>query len=393
GENTIDIIQKPKDCERVVSRQVNRVTSTFNLKNDLSDSDDYLESSLSILENNQAKGVANSREITPTITPNKPLIIEPNVTNIYGILEGETTLINTPAKTNNNQIIHSIPQINHRRPINLKSVLKSMTYTNGQGNIPNIYIQEAQKYYEQGLYEKAISQCQQAISLEIDAVAAYIILGKSMEKVGQIKQAESNYQTALKIQPNNASIYRLLGNLYVEYQSGSLAIYCYQKAVEIEPKVADNYRQLALVWAELGEAKAAIDCWSQADSLESKEVTANDHFNLGNKLYEKGRITQAVFCYQNSIELNPNLGSVYYNLSVALRCLGRLDEAVTYYHKAREIWAYKNQNQDNLKVDINSSISANLEVKYQNGHQLNAAEIKREIWVEKNQNQNNLKVD
>ena len=393
GENTIDIIQKPKDCERVVSRQVNRVTSTFNLKNDLSDSDDYLESSLSILENNQAKGVANSREITPTVTPNKPLIIEPNVTNIYGNLEGETTLINTQAKTNNNQIIHSIPQINHRRPINLKSVLKSMTSTNGQGNIPNIYIQEAQKYYEQGLYEKAISQCQQAISLEIDAVAAYIILGKSQEKVGQIKQAESNYQTALKIQPNNASIYRLLGNLYVEYQSGNLAIYCYQKAVEIEPKVADNYRQLALVWAELGEAKAAIDCWSQADSLESKEVTANDHFNLGNKLYEKGRITQAVFCYQNSIELNPNLGCVYYNLSVALRCLGRLDEAVTYHHKAREIWADKNQNQDNLKVDINSSISANLEVKYQNGHQLNAAEIKREIWVRKNQSQNNLKVD
>ena len=136
GKNTIDIIQKPKDFERVVSRQVNRVTSTFNLKNDLSDSDDYLESSLSILENNQAKGVANSREITPTVTPNKPLIIEPNVTNIYGNLEGETTLINTPAKTNNNQIIHSIPQINHRKPINLKSVLKSMTYTNGQGNIP-----------------------------------------------------------------------------------------------------------------------------------------------------------------------------------------------------------------------------------------------------------------
>ena len=143
-ENTIDIIQKPKDCERVVSRQINRVTSTFNLKNDLSDSDDYLESSLSILENNQVKGVAKSREITPTVTPNKPLIIEPNVTNISGILEGETTLINTQAKTNNNQIIHSIPQINHRRPINLKSVLKSMTYTNGQGNIPNIYIQEAQ---------------------------------------------------------------------------------------------------------------------------------------------------------------------------------------------------------------------------------------------------------
>ena len=170
-------------------------------------------------------------------------------------------------------------------------------------------------------------------------------------------------------------------------------IYCYEKALEIKLKVAENYCKLAMVLTELGETLGALDFWYQAYSLEPKKVTANDHFNLGNKLYEKGKIAQAVSCYQNSIELNPNLGTVYYNLSLGLKCLGRWDEAVIYYHKAKEIWADKNQNQNNLKGDMNYDISAKLEAEYENGYQLNSAEIKDKVGENKNQNQNNLKVD
>ena len=378
AENTIHIIQKIKNFERVVSDLVSTVTSTFNLKNDLSDN--YLESSLSMLENSQLKLNKKSTGMIKYLHPNKPLIIEPDLTNIYWNLEGEKTVLDTPKQTNNNQIIHSgfksdkISQVNQKIPINLQSTLTS----NSTVNIPDIYIQKAQKYYDQGLYEQAISQCKEAISIKIDAVAAYIILGNSQEKIGQIKEAKINYQTALEIEPNNASIHKILGNLYAENNSWHSAIICYKKVVEIEPNFADNYRKLAKIWTELGEAKAAINCWYQAYSLEPKKVTANDHFNLGNKLYRQDQITQAVSCYQNSIELNPNFATVYYNISVALKRLGRLDEAVSYYHKAKKIWADKNQNQNNSKVEINSPISTKLEVQHQNSNQLNTAEIKPE---------------
>jgi len=378
AENAIHIVEKLKNFERVVSDLVNTVTSTFNLKNDLSDN--YLESSLSLLENSQPQLNGNSTGIIKTVNSNKPLIIEPDLTNIYWNLEGEKTVLNIPTQTNNHQIIHSglkaeeIPQINRATPINSTPALPP----NGTVNIPEIYIQEAQKYYEQGLYEQAISQCQQAISIKIDAVPAYIILGNSQKKVGQIKEAERNYQTALEIEPNNASIHRVLGNLYTEYKSWKSAITCYQKAVAIQPNVADNYRKLAKIWSELGQAKAAIDCWYQAYSLEPKKVTANDHFNLGNKLYRQGQITQAVSCYQNSIKLNPNFATVYYNLSVALKHLGRLDQAVIYHQKFKEIWGDKNQVADNLKVEMNSRISTKLEIPHQNGHQRNVSEIELE---------------
>ena len=378
GENTIHIIQKLQNFERVVGDLVNTVTSTFNLKHDLSEN--YLEASLSLLENTQPQLNGNSTGIIKPVHPNKPLIIEPDLSNIYWNLEGEKTVLNTPTQTNNHQIIHSglkpdeIPQINQTISINSTPALPS----NGTVNIPEIYIQEAQKYYDQGLYEQAISQCQQAISIKIDAVPAYIIIGNSQEKIGQIKEAERNYQSALEIEPNNASIYKQLGNLYTEHKSWQSAIACYQKAVAIQPNVADNYRKLAKIWNELGQARSAIDCWYQAYSLEPKKVTANDHFNLGNKLYRQGQITQAVSCYQNSIKLNPNFPTVYYNLSVALKHLGRLDEAVIYHQKAQEIWGDKNQEQENLKVEMNSRISTKLEIQHQNGHKPSAAEIKLE---------------
>ncbi|MEM1170392.1 MAG: tetratricopeptide repeat protein [Cyanobacteria bacterium P01_H01_bin.35] len=378
AENAIHIVQKLQNFERVVSDLVNTVTSTFNLKNDLSDNS--LESSLSLLENSQPQLNGNSTGIIKTVHPNKPLIIEPDLSNIYWNLEEEKTVLNTPTQTNNNQIIHSglkpekISKINETIPINSTPVLPP----NGTVNIPDIYIQEAQKYYDRGLYEQAISQCQQAIYIKVDAVQAYIIVGNSQQKIGQIKEAEKNYQTALEFEPNNVSIYKQLGNLYAEHKFWQSAIACYQKAAKIEPNVADNYRKLAKIWNELGQAKAAIDCWYQAYSLEPKKVTANDHFNLGNKLYRQGQITQAVSCYQNSIKLNPNFPTAYYNLSVALKHLGKLDEAIIYHNKAKEIWADKNQNQDNLKVEMNSRISAKLEIKHENGHQSNVAEIKQE---------------
>ena len=398
ADDTIHIIQKPENFQRVVSKGVSRVISTFDLKSDLSDSVNYLESSLSMLENSQDTRVAKYREITKTLAPNKPLIIEADVTNVYGNIEGEKNVMNSPKKANNNQILHSslklkeISKVNEVKQINSTFLLKDMT-SNGVINIPNAYIQEAQKYYEEGFYEKAISQCQQAISLKIDVAAAYIIIGDSQKKIGEIKQAESSYKTALEIQQNYGLIYIVLGHLYVEYKILNLVIYCYEKALEIKLKVAENYYKLAMVLTELGETLGALDFWYQAYSLEPKKVTANDHFNLGNKLYEKGKIAQAVSCYQNSIELNPNLGTVYYNLSVGLKCLGRWDEAVIYYHKAKEIWADKNQNQNNLKGDMNSDISAKLEAEYENGHQLNSAKIKDKVGADKNQNQKNLKGD
>ncbi|MDJ0554114.1 MAG: tetratricopeptide repeat protein [Microcoleaceae cyanobacterium MO_207.B10] len=374
SENQIQIVQKLKNFERIVSDLVSTVTSAFNLKNDLSDN--YLESSLSLVENSQQQLNPNSPEIIKTVNPTNSLLLEPDLTNIYWNLDSEKPSLNGQTKTNNTQIIHSglqqnkISEINHRKRINVKLALPP----DGAVNLPDVYIKQAQNYYERGLYEQAINQCQQAISIKPDAVKAYIIIGDSQQKIGETKAAEKNYQKAIELNPKNASIHTQLANLYSQQKLWQLAIYCYQKAAAIQPNEADNYRNLAKAWTELGEVQAATDCWYQAYSLEPKKVTATEHFNLGNKLYKQGQITQAVSCYNHSIKLDPNLATAYYNLSVALKRLGRPDEAVIYHHKAKKIWENKNSNQSIL----NSHSSPKVEIKHQNDYQQNATEINQE---------------
>ena len=383
-DNPIQIVQKLKNFERLVSDLVSTVTSAFNLKNDLSEN--YLESSLSRLENSQMQANSNSTGIIKTLHPKNSLILEPDLTNIYWNLESEKTSLTTSEKNNNNQIIHPAfkqdknLETNQTKQVNLQPVLAP----NEAVNIPDVYIKQAQKDYEQGLYEQAIAQCQEAISIKPDAVAAYILLGNSQHKMGQLKAAEKNYQRAIEINPNNASIHTQLGNLYGEQKLWQKAIDSYQKATAIQPKVADNYRNLAKVWTQLGQVEAVADCWYQAYSLDPKKVTAQEHFNLGNTLYKQGQITQAISCYHHAIELNPNYATAFYNLSVALKRLGRLGEAVIYSDKAQEIWGDKNH--QNNKADVQKA-QPEVEKKEQNVPQSNATEIAPEIVKPRQSNQ------
>ncbi|MCL2934819.1 MAG: tetratricopeptide repeat protein, partial [Trichodesmium sp. MAG_R03] len=261
---------------------------------------------------------------------------------------------------------------------------------------------EATECPRQADFFKPANQKINQLNQVIKSTSDYQIIGKILQSQEEVEAAWHSYKKGLALQPNDPEIYLNIGSLYSQQEQWIEAIQCYQKSLELNPNYAEAYRQIARAWTQIGqttkadncwyraysleakkataEAKAAIDCWPKADSLEPKEVTANDHFNLGNKLYREGQITQAVSCYQKSIELNPNLGTVYYNLSVALKCLGRLDEGVIYHHKAKEIWAEKNktQNKNNFKVSMNSRISAKLEIKNQNGHQPSTKKIKQE---------------
>ena len=66
------------------------------------------------------------------------------------------------------------------------------------------------------------------------------------------------------------------------------------------------------------------DCW-----------LANN--NLGDYLYNKGHIKEAIEHYQKAIQINPNYAEAQNNLGAALAAEGRFDEAIENYHKAIQI--------------------------------------------------------
>jgi tetratricopeptide (TPR) repeat protein len=84
-----------------------------------------------------------------------------------------------------------------------------------------------------------------------------------------------------------------------------------------------------------GQLDDAVAQYQKA--LETNPDDAQAHNNLGNALFQKGELDDAVAHYQKALEINPKYAQAHSNLGLALFRKGQLDDAVAHYQKALEI--------------------------------------------------------
>ena len=56
---------------------------------------------------------------------------------------------------------------------------------------------------------------------------------------------------------------------------------------------------------------------------------------MGNALKEMGDLNNAISCYLRAIQINPAFADAYSNLAAIYKDSGNVNEAITYYTKAR----------------------------------------------------------
>ncbi|MDJ0518128.1 MAG: tetratricopeptide repeat protein [Trichodesmium sp. MO_231.B1] len=223
--------------------------------------------------------------------------------------------------------------------------------------LADVYIQKATAYNQKGLYEQAIAECKQAITVKPDVAIAYKILGNIQQKMGsatQRQKAKENYLKAISLDSQDASIHSNLGSLYAQEKLWEQAIPCYQKAIAIKPDFAGAYRNLAKAWSQIDKQSEAADCWYQAYTLEPENITPDQYLNLGNTLCRQSQFTKAISCYQRAIKLNPNYAAAYHNFAATLKRQGKLDEAIIYEQKAKEL------SNNKVEVEVNGSKPQNI---------------------------------
>jgi tetratricopeptide (TPR) repeat protein len=81
-----------------------------------------------------------------------------------------------------------------------------------------------------------------------------------------------------------------------------------------------------------GRVDEAIACYQKALALDPDLATA--HYNLGNTRSRKGQLEEAIVCYRTAIALDPKFAMAHTNLGVALSRRGRVDEAIACYRTA-----------------------------------------------------------
>ena len=94
-----------------------------------------------------------------------------------------------------------------------------------------------------------------------------------------------------------------------------------------------------------GRVDEAIVHYQKA--LQINPDSAKTHDNLGNALFTKGRVDEAIVHYQKALQINPDSAKTHNNLGNALFTKGRVDEAIVHYQKALQI------NPDTAETDNN----------------------------------------
>ncbi len=275
----------------------------------------------------QANVPANALQLDSTISTDKPRVQLQQQATIPAVPQ----LLNTIANSAN-----SAPAIPNSADVLSQVTVVDSGFTTDfrrQDTADNC-IQRAESYCAEKQFDRAIAECQRAIEIQPDAVAAYKLWGSVLQGRGNLAEAIECYQTVVKINSSDVQAHVNLGSLYAMTQQRSQAIACYQKAIALQPNLAAAYRNLARVWTQDGKQEEANECWYEAFSLEPEKVSPAHHFKLGNILFRQGKIAQAIACYQRAIELNPNLNGVYQNLAKALTKQGKLDEAAVCLQKA-----------------------------------------------------------
>ncbi|NER26918.1 MAG: tetratricopeptide repeat protein, partial [Symploca sp. SIO1C4] len=75
-----------------------------------------------------------------------------------------------------------------------------------------------------------------------------------------------------------------------------------------------------------------INSYQQAIQLNPNDAVA--YYNLGIALRQQGKLDEEIDSYQQAIQLNPNYANAYNNLGVALSEQGKLDQAIDSYQQA-----------------------------------------------------------
>jgi len=195
-------------------------------------------------------------------------------------------------------------------------------------NFGNALVEEEQ-------FDAAITQLQQALTMDPNDGQAHNSLGNALLHQGQLDAAIAQYQAAIKTEPDYAPAHYNLGDALLAEGQLDGAISQYREAVKIAPDSTAPHDDLAAALLQKSQLDEAA-----GESREALKIDPDDagaYNNLGNALVREGHVDQAISDYEHAVAINPNMAEVHNNLGYCFLQTGKVDDAIQQYQRAVEI--------------------------------------------------------
>ncbi len=178
--------------------------------------------------------------------------------------------------------------------------------------------------YDNGQYEAAIADYNEALRIKPDDFKAYDNRGIAKVRLRQYKSAIADFDAALRIKPDSATTYGNRGTTKGLLKQYEAAIADFDAALHIKP-FAKAYYGRGFVKTKLEQFEGAISDYDEA--LRIKPDDAIIYFSRGTAKFGLGRYEGAISDYDAALRIKPDDAKAYFFRGSAKNVIGRNEEA------------------------------------------------------------------
>lgn len=152
---------------------------------------------------------------------------------------------------------------------------------------------------------------------------------------GNLPDAISQYQEALSIDPEFSQAHCNLGLIFNQQHLYARALSEFRKSLAIDPKDAITYNGIGAALRAQKDMIGAIKNWQTAVSLDPKLATA--HYNLGTAYEMQKDMEKAFDSYKLAVKNDYKLGEAYYRMGLILEKQNQKEEATQNFTQALKV--------------------------------------------------------
>jgi tetratricopeptide (TPR) repeat protein len=206
----------------------------------------------------------------------------------------------------------------------------------------NYYLKQANRYYQEEVYRKAIEAYEAALSYNPQLKMVYIYLGTSYSQVYRpMKEDERNKKDGQKAEeyllkarehePDREEVTIALGDLYDKMGNFEKAEENYRMIMEKKKSEFESIKQEVKKYQDQGDVKKAEE--AQKIAAEKMNGVVKAYYTLANFYEKNGKSELSEEMYKQRIELNPKDPEGYHYYVGYLQNQRRWEDAIKNYEK------------------------------------------------------------